>query len=344
MTDLHADALPGMPDRLAKNPPKSTDYSHYTLDQAIARSHELVDQALEQHESDRVLMLFSGGNDSTVLAHLMRDRADTVVHVNTTIGVQATHDYVRDVANAWGTPYIEAAPPRTYRDLVLGRVLSTRGDNIGRQVWKGFPGPAGHYLMYNRLKERALDKVRRQIIRDSGRTRGRTGQVMYLAGMRWGESQRRFRNANEIDVAGSVVWVSPIVHWTNDHMKEYRARHWCPEDHAHAKHKLCAPGVLPHNEVTDHLHMSGDCLCGAYAKEGEIHGLELFYPEVAAELHAIEQEMAVDPGLTDLPKERCTWGWGANQERPGRQAGRLCSSCEFPGQMELPDMPDAPAA
>lgn len=313
--------MPGLPARLR-------DYSSMTLDEAIARSHELVDQALERYQSDRILLLFSGGGDSTVLAHVMRDRADTIVHVNTGIGVPATNQYVRDVATAWGMPYIETIPPDTYRDLVLGKVLSTRGDNIGRPVWKGFPGPAGHYLMYNRLKERALDKVRRQIIRDSGQTRGRTGQVMYLAGMRWAESQRRGRNAEEIDPAGSVVWVSPIVHWTNDHMKEYRRRHWCPEGHVHAPHKLCAPGVLPHNEVTDHLHMSGDCLCGAYAKEGEIHGLELFYPEVAEQIREIEQEMAAAPELADLPKERCTWGWGWDSRETPSGGGRLCSACD----------------
>ncbi len=34
------------------------------------------------------------------------------------------------------------------------------------------------------------------------------------------------------------------------------------------------------------LHMSGHCLCGAYAQHGEIHGLELLYP--AVEMHNIE--------------------------------------------------------
>ncbi len=86
-----------------------------------------------------VCVLFSGGNDSTALAHLFRSRATHAVHANTTIGLEPTRDFVRNTCEEWGLPLIEKTPPREtdhYKALVLDR---------------GFPGPAHHYKMFQRL-------------------------------------------------------------------------------------------------------------------------------------------------------------------------------------------------
>jgi hypothetical protein len=166
---LQADTLPGLPDALVAMPPKASTYQARTLDEAIARSHALVDEVCERWPAERILMLFSGGNDSTLLGHLMRYRADT----------------------------------------------------------------------------------------------------------------------------------------------------------------------LPLNEVTVHLHMSGDCLCGCYAREGEIAGVELFAPDVAAQIHEIEEEART---TADIPPQRCVWGWGATAAGSPHLAGRLCSKCAppIPGQLAMP--------
>ena len=324
MSATQIDTLPGMPDALSAVPPKARDYEGMTLDEAITRSHALVDEVCERWPAEHLFLLFSGGADSTVLAHLMHERATAATLIDTTIRVKDTARYVTAMTDAWKIDLIQPQAPDTYRDLVCGRVRSKSGGVI----FRGFPGPAKHHLMYQRLKERALDAMRRELVGP----RGKAGQIAYLAGMRWSESDPRFRNASEIDPDGAVVWCSPIVHWTEGHLAEYRDRHRCKLAHDHAEHQLCTPGALPLNEVTTHLHMSGDCLCGAFAKEGEIFGLELFYPDDAAELHDIEAE-AVTCGI---PSPRCKWGWGAGAERPSR-AGRLCSRCipEIDGQDDL---------
>jgi hypothetical protein len=77
--------------------------------------------------------------------------------------------------------------------------------------------------------------------------------------------------------------------------------------------------------------MSGDCLCGAYAKPGELAEVGLFYPTVAARLRALQDE-AKAAGIG-----RCTWGAG---KQPGDgltvAPGRLCSTCvEIPGQVDV---------
>jgi hypothetical protein len=96
--------------------------------------------------------------------------------------------------------------------------------------------------------------------------------------------------------------VSPLVHWTDAHMREYRARHRCQLDHDHAPHRLCHEGALPLNEVTEHLHMSGECLCGAYAKPGELDEVEFFYPHAAEPLRKLEAEAEA----AGVPY--CKWG------------------------------------
>lgn len=326
------DMFPGMPDILGKRPPKAEAGEHEarTLDEAITRSLEILDEALAAYPIVGTYWLFSGGNDSVIVGHLLRGRYDAALHVNTGTGVPETTQHVRDVAAAWGDRLHELHPKNSYEDLVLGKVIASTGPNAGkRAVWVGFPGPAGHKVMYRHLKDEPLMRFRRSIVGDQGRTR----KIMYLGGMRWGETERRFRNAEAIDQDGAIVWVSPLVHWTDAHMSEYRARHRCQQDHEHAEHRLCFDGALPLNHVTVDLHMSGECLCLAYAKPGEPGEIEYFYPHAAAPMRALERK-AEAAGI-----KACRWG----QKPPGETstaapAGRLCSSCAVtPGQDDLID-------
>jgi 3'-phosphoadenosine 5'-phosphosulfate sulfotransferase (PAPS reductase)/FAD synthetase len=332
-TATAGDMFPGMPDILAKRPPKADDGDHEirTLDEAIHRSYDILDQAMAEHPIVGTYWLSSGGSDSGIVGHLLRGRYDAVLHVNTGTGIPETTQYVRDVAAAWADNLHELHPRNSYRDLVLGRVIAGTGPNAGwRPIWKGFPGPAGHKVMYRQLKNEPLMRFRRETLGDQTRLpRKDRKKIIYLGGMRWAESDKRFRNAEAIDPDGSIVWVSPLVHWTDAHMREYRARHRCQLDHEHAPHRLCHDGALPLNEVTEHLHMSGECLCGAYAKPGELDEVEFFYPEAAKPLRALEAE-AEQAGI-----RYCKWGQ-PNGKTPTGPAGRLCSSCVVPeGQDQL---------
>ncbi|MGW1433102.1 hypothetical protein ACWD6K_31340 [Streptomyces sp. NPDC002431] len=334
-TQAAGDMFPGMPDLLPKTPPKAEEGEHVarTLDEAIARSHEILDETLATHPIVGTYWLFSGGNDSVIVGHLLRGRYDAMLHVNTGTGIPETTQHVHDVAAAWGDVLHELHPKNRYEDLVMGRVIAGSGPNAGiRPVWKGFPGPPGHKVMYRHLKNEPLMRFRRDTLGDQKRRpRADRKQIAYIGGMRWGESETRFRNAEAIDPEGSIVWVSPLVHWTDAHMREYRARHRCQQDHEHAEHRLCFDGALPLNEVTEHIHMSGECLCGAYAKPGELDELGFFYPEAAARLKALEAE-AEQAGI-----KYCRWGQ-KNGSTDSTAAGRLCSSCvAIPGQDDLID-------
>ena len=80
-------------------------------------------------------------------------------------------------------------------------------------------------------------------------------------------------------------WVAPIPDFDHRDIHDYRD----------------ANG-LPRNEVVEILHMSGECLCGAFSKPRELEWLEIFYPDVAGRIRDIEQR-AHDAGMNS-----CHWG------------------------------------
>jgi 3'-phosphoadenosine 5'-phosphosulfate sulfotransferase (PAPS reductase)/FAD synthetase len=264
----------------------------------IHESHHLLDWGIQSMVIDEnrrlagTAVLFSGGNDSTCLAHIFRGRADYAIHANTTIGIEETRQFVRDTCSEWGMELREYFPPAgsTYRELVLDQ---------------GFPGPGFHFKMYQRLKERALHQARREIVK-----KPRQERVVFLAGRRRTESARR-ANVPELNRTGSIVWVSPLVNWTKTDLYTYRD--WV--------------GDVPRNRVSDLIHMSGECLCGAFAHKDELAEIEMFFPEVAEEI----RELEVAVRAAGHPEKKCKWGWGATEKLTPEElkSGPLCSSCEY---------------
>lgn len=265
----------------------------------VAGAHDLLDSAIAQHfngstrlerrELAGIVCHFSGGNDSTVLAHMFRSRATHYGHANTGIGIEQTRQFVRDACAAWGVPLLERYPPAgsTYAELVTER---------------GFPGPAMHYKMYQRLKQRAFEQMQRELIAGAPYRR----RVIFLAGRRADESGRRTARADRgellhIERRKSVVWVSPLLDWSAEDLRAYRAAY--PD--------------CPRNEVTDHLHMSGECLCGAFATAGELDEISFFYPDMGEHIRDLERKVTA---AGNAPAARCRWGWKTNQ-------GARCMGC-----------------
>jgi 3'-phosphoadenosine 5'-phosphosulfate sulfotransferase (PAPS reductase)/FAD synthetase len=255
------------------------------------QANAILDYAIREHANRRTVVaycvLFSGGDDSTTLAHMMRGRATHAIHANTTIGIEETRQYVRDTCAGWGLPLIEKVAPVSYRELVLDQ---------------GFPGPGMHWKMYSRLKERCLDAARH----DLGVANSRTKCAVYIAGRRRAESERR-EDIPLHESDGSVIWASPLAMWTKLDLATYRTMH--PD--------------CPRNPVSAQLHMSGECLCGAFAHPGELDEIGYWFPDVKAEIEALQCEVAA----AGFAEPLCTWGHG--QGVPSKR-GRLCSSCLIP--------------
>lgn len=259
-----------------------------------------------------IVGLFSGGNDSTTLCHLMRNRVTHFGMANTGIGIEQTRQYVRDTCAGWGVPLVEKSPPhgKGYRDLVLGRVApGPRGKHP--VVWPGgFPGPAGHGIFFQRLKERCFDQIRNELVGNPFRNR-----VIFIAGRRADESARRNSRTlagsmTAIERRGSVIWVSPLLNWAKLDMNAYRRRF---------------PDV-PTNEVSDLLHMSGECLCGCFGHQGELDEIRLWFPDVAAQIDGLAAEVRAEHEAGNLQPgvkpEHCFWNWKGR----GKCTSGLCNT------------------
>ena len=244
-------------------------------------------QAIAEHNPVKVYALVSGGNDSTVTAHLAKEygpRLDGIVHIDTGIGVDETREYVRSFADWLKVPLIVKRPSVSYEDLVMKY---------------GFPGPAAHRYMYIQLKERPLREVRREA------QQGRSRRVLFITGVRTSESHRRMGYARRVQRDGNTVWVAPIRDFDHRDIWNYRDRF-----------------SMPSNEVVEVLHMSGECLCGAFAKPGELDWLALFYPPVAQRIRRLE-EKAHASGLK-------SGHWGPQSSKEIREApGPLCVGCSY---------------
>jgi 3'-phosphoadenosine 5'-phosphosulfate sulfotransferase (PAPS reductase)/FAD synthetase len=196
---------------------------------------------------------------------------------------------VRDTCEAQDWNLIEKETEHEYEDLVLEH---------------GFPGPQAHRYAYTTLKERAIDALLREA------KESREQEVVFLTGVRRSESRNRMGSADVINKRGSQVWAAPIIYW--DALDVTR---WI-RDHD-----------IERSPVVDKLHMSGECLCGAFATRGEFEQIEMFYPEVAERIERLEDK------ARSKDRERCRWGW-ANRRQGGESDDAtdyfmpLCKDCE----------------
>lgn len=270
----------------------------------INQAHLILSNAITEHEPTHVFILTSGGNDSIVPLHLFKDhpRVTAAVHIDTGIKAPDVEPHVRKSCDDLGLPL-----------LIYRATEHTRGDGTPDPQdydaivrTHGFPGPAQHGSMYRRLKERQIERLIRDHKAD------RHDRILLVTGVRKSESNRRMGHVEETKREGARVWVAPIAHWNDEDMRVYRAHH-----------------NLPENPASKKLGMSGECLCGAYAKPGELARLEQHYPDIAARLHRLKHESG------------CLWDWEHGPDAQWIEAGRgqgslgftpLCTSCVSRGR------------
>lgn len=253
----------------------------------IIEAGAILDEAISIHKPTHVFGLLSGGHDSLTACHVASGHPffSGVAHINTGSGVKETSVYARETAAIMGWAYKEYHPPVSYEDIVLEH---------------GFPGPGGHFYMYVRLKERCLD----QLIREH--KKNRKDRIMLVTGVRLDESDRRMGHVEAIVRNRAKVWVAPILNWSTEDKNEYIDMH-----------------KLPRNPVVGRLCMSGECLCGAFARPGELVEIESHYPETAARIRRLE-DAAAKAGV------HAKWGTRPpkGKPQPASLPMEMCWSCE----------------
>jgi len=248
----------------------------------------LIDQAVHQYNPSVLFGLMSGGHDSLCATHIASRHPlfSGVVHINTGIGIEQTRQFVRTICRDQHWKLYEYHPPVPYKEIVKEF---------------GFPGPALHHIMYQRLKERPL----RQLTREH--KIARTDRILLVSGVRSLESIRRMGTTKPIHKDGARVWVAPIHDWSDQDKHRYMQTH-----------------NLPRNEVVDLLHMSGECLCGAYARPGEREELRMWFPDIVMQIEQLESEVQQIPHLA----AKCRWGQPPKNPTQLEMAFMpMCSSC-----------------
>ncbi len=263
----------------------------------------LIESAIAQYNPVAIFSLFSGGHDSLTMTHFVArylgDRLTGVCHINTGIGIRQTREFVRNICKQFGWRLLEykatenvkadgTPDPQIYSDIV---------------VEHGFPGPGIHHIMYARLKERQLLRL----IRDH-KTQWKD-KILLLSGARKKESNRRMRNVIGIQKEGARIWVAPFQDFTDTDQQDYMTLF-----------------SLPKNPVKEYLCMSGECLCGSFAQPNELKEIELWYPEAAAEIKAIEERARLAGQANHV------WGVRPKTERQIELLGGtefLCATCNY---------------
>ena len=215
----------------------------------LADARRILWNAIQEHGPSHVFALYSGGNDSVCAAHVASQHPafSGTVHIHTGIGIKETRRHAHTVASQQGWPFRVYRPARgnRYHELVVAH---------------GFPGTFHHRKMYNRLKERSIERL----MREHG---DRKRRIILVTGVRRQESRRRMGVLSEVDRRGRRVWVAPIINWSAGDKELYMNSHG-----------------LPSNPVTAKLCISGECLCGAFASKGELEEIRFYYPKAAAEI------------------------------------------------------------
>jgi 3'-phosphoadenosine 5'-phosphosulfate sulfotransferase (PAPS reductase)/FAD synthetase len=305
---------------------------------------ELIAEAKARWAPIATYCLFSGGNDSAVLAHRCREQYDALFYIDTGTAPPTTaepeivgvEDHVRSFAERLGKPLEIRRSGGAYRTMVLGDELWWRRYRIraarerrpfsieqmiaedrraGRvsserygQAPYGFPGKGQHGKAYSRLKERRIE----ELLRQTKEGQPRTATVLFLSGVRRSESRRRARREPMAE-RGSAKFCSPLIDWTTEETVAYRSRF-----------------DLAQSDVAALLHRSGECNCGAFARVAEEAQLmRTFWPGWWAEtIERLEAEAEA------LGIRWCRWG---GYDLQGNQAtgsstdpGLLCANCVVP--------------
>ena len=234
-----------------------------------AEPHEIVKAAIENFKPVAIFSGFSGGFDSTVCTHWCMNNIPgcEVFSAETGIGLKATRAHIRNVCFDYGWPYTEI------------RAKEDCGQDYDELCIKhGFPGPALHYKMFQRLKERPIMRLLKI------NKRKRSDNVMLLTGLRKDESIRRGGyKYSVIDFTGNLMYVNPLYYKDHSWFFNYTQEH-----------------NLPENPIRSVLGMSGECLCGAYAHKGEKALIKIVEPEAYERICELENKVR-DAGHS--------WGW-----------------------------------
>lgn len=257
------------------------DMSEERIERMLESGRKIMRAAIEQYKPVAIFAGFSGGNDSIVATHFAcTEFGAAAMHANTMIGVEKSREHARNTAAKYGWQFLEykaepTGPPKKHKD---GRPFDESSLPTGKwsegntqyEEWClnfGMPGPGQHARMYQRLKERSFERLRR----DTKRGHKRNDCVMMVTGIRHDESSIRAGYQRDTQKQGATVWVNPFYWQTKADFELYRQEFG-----------------LPRNPVTDVIGISGECLCGTMGTRDELDLVEKIEPQTRQYIEGLE--------------------------------------------------------
>lgn len=275
----------------------------------VRSAHAVIDAAIGEHKLAGVWALFSGGHDSLVTTHVASQHPafQGVIHIDTCTGILETEQFVRDTCARYGWRLIVKQPVTRYEQLI---------------VRYGFPGPAQHNMMYRYLKERPLVQAKQEAVTVTG------GRIGFVTGVRSQESARRMGHVEMLRKDKMGIWAAIVHNWSALDLGVYMRLN-----------------ALPVNPVKQDTHMSGECLCAAYAKRDEDKMLGMFYPLAyeriqrwealvlhARDLQIWEAENGYRDWSTVITETRARWGWKDAVPSGQLELLPMCMTCSVAQQ------------
>lgn len=231
------------------------------------------DLPLKPAAPNSLLLAFSGGNDSRTLAHVMKPIfADSsydleLAAIDTGLSMDGWKESIESFASWIGLP-----------------VSFWKGE--GRDYYRGFvqkhgwPGPAVHSEIQNRLKGRAYRAMMMDRRVDTEVKSKEMGvAVVILSGVRKQESRKRQLLKSPYNYREGVQFANPLFYWSNAQVYDYMAEHDIP----------LAPGI------------QWDCKCGSTVKDASAEWIDMLRnaPELVGFLQSLEVPFSWEWGRFD---------------------------------------------
>jgi len=246
--------------------------------------------------SETHIALCSGGKDSIAATHaaMTFGPAEEVVFLDTGTApddrpnaINATVDWIESWCAEMAWPFRAIKTPDSYAEWVAEN---------------GYPGPNIHRIAYIKLKDHAIDELRKDV----------EGDLHCWTGIRRHESENRMSVAHKDERGdGRWYWHKPLVDFTDERRDEYLDTF-----------------DLEAAPIVEELGRSAECWCGCFGDRLELIDLEAAgYPGHAEWLRSLETP-------ANCPREQSEWAgynwdrgdWAASDDRQMT----LCSACGAP--------------
>jgi 3'-phosphoadenosine 5'-phosphosulfate sulfotransferase (PAPS reductase)/FAD synthetase len=269
----------------------------------LESSKEIFQKALKDFQPKAIVMMLSGGDDSTTTYAVARElgiKFDAVIHGNTRTGIKETTEFAARQVEQQGDNLIIADAGDAYEKYVLRKGFFGAGDKA-------------HNFSYHVLK---IDHFRKAVSHNLRRRR-RNYPILFINGARQSESKRRKKTMvspyRRDPSQKNNIWVNLINHWTKENCRQY-----------------LEGNSIERNPVAVNLCRSGECMCGTMQKMGDRLEAAYFYPKWGKWLDELEAEV--------LKKFPWRWGESISKQRILEMNGQLnafenfqpmCTGCKI---------------